>query len=149
MSAIMETQATAVVERERRQLFRHGALILLTSATFGLVVAFPVPNPAKWMQAHLVGTLTGIMLIAVGGLWRDLHLTDRVRKLGLRMSLLASWLGVWFHVFISITGFPMPGSEPGVQPQVTWQIIVLLATVAIIIPVTFASFFLVWKGVRD
>lgn len=137
------------MESERRQLFRHGAMILLASGVFGLVVAFPVANPAKWMQAHLIATITGIMLIAVGGLWRDLRLTDRVRQLGLRMSLLASWMGVAVHVFIATTNFPMPGSNPGVAPEVTWQIVVFLAMIVVIVPVTFASFFLVWKGLRD
>ena len=134
------------MEAERRTLYRHGALILLLSAILGLVVASPAPHPDKWMAAHVAGLLTGILIIAIGALWPELRLSPGARLWALRMGLAAAWSGMVGNVFVAIVNLPGPATNPGGTPGAPWHTTVFLAILAVIIPTTLGSFFLVWKG---
>jgi len=133
---------------ERRTLFRHGALILLVSALIGLVVASPAPYPAKWMAAHVSGLLTGILIIAFGGLWPEVRLAASTRTLAMRLGLVAAWLGVLLNVYAAVVNLPGPATAPGVQPAAAWQAVVFYAGLVVVVPSTIGSFFLVWRGLR-
>ena len=136
------------MEIERRTLFRHGALLLFLSAVLGLLVALPAPHAAKWMAAHVSGLLTGVLLIAFGGLWAELTLTPALRKRALHLGLAAAWTGLVANVYAAIVNLPGPATDPGRMPEASWQLPVLLVLLAIIVPSTLGSFFLVWKGLR-
>jgi hydroxylaminobenzene mutase len=136
------------MEPERRTLFRHGALILLISALVGLVVASPAPHPAKWMAAHVSGLMTGILIIALGGLWPELRGTASTRTLAMRLGLVAAWVGVAMNVYAAVVNLPGPATAPGVQPAAAWQALVFYAGLAVVVPSTIGSFFLVWRGLR-
>ena len=131
---------------ERRLLFRHGALILFISAVLGLAVAAQAPHVAKWRDAHVAGLMTGILIIAFGALWTDVHLSERARRVALTLGLVAAWGGVVTNIFGAIVNFPGPASDPGVQPDVVWQMAIFFTGLAIVVPSTLVSFFLVWKG---
>jgi hydroxylaminobenzene mutase len=131
---------------ERRLLFRHGALILLVSAVLGLVVAVQAPHVVKWRDAHVAGLMTGILIIAFGALWTDVHLSDRARRAAITLGLVAAWGGVATNIFGAIVNFPGPASDPGVQPDVVWQMAIFFTGLAIVVPSTLVSFFLVWRG---
>lgn len=133
---------------QRRLLYRTGALLLLLSAVLGLVTAAPVPHPAKWMVAHVSGLMTGILIIALGGLWPSLTLPDVQRRLALRMGITAAWAGWLANVYGAIVNLPGPATEPGRLPDAAWQQIVFFVFLAVVIPTTLGSFFLVWKGLR-
>jgi hypothetical protein len=133
---------------ERRTLLRHGALILLVSAILGLVVAAPAPHPAKWMAAHVSGLMTGILILAFGGLWGDLKSTPGSRTLAMRLGLIAAWLGVALNVYAAVVNLPGPATAPGVQPAAAWQALIFYIGLAIVVPATIGSFFLVWRGLR-
>jgi (hydroxyamino)benzene mutase len=136
------------VDTERRTAFRHGALLLLLSALIGLVVASPVPHPAKWMAAHISGLLTGVLIIALGALWNEVRLTPATRKRALQMGLVAAWTGFVANAYSAIVNLPGPATEPGRAPDAAWQLIVFFVLLAIVVPTTLGSFFLVWKGLR-
>ena len=136
------------MESERRLLFRHGALILLISAVIGLVVAAQAPHVVKWRNAHVSGLMTGILIIAFGALWPEVRLTDRARRGAWRLGLTAAWVGLAVNIFGAIVDFPGPASDPGRQPDVAWQMAIFFAGLAIVVPTTLGSFFLVWKGLR-
>ncbi|MGH7488184.1 MAG: hypothetical protein ACREMY_21695 [bacterium] len=136
------------VDTERRTAFRHGALILLLSALIGLVVASPAPHPAKWMAAHLSGLLTGVLIIALGSLWTELRLAPATRKRALQMGLVAAWTGVVANAYAAIVNLPGPATDPGRLPDAAWQLPVFFVLLAIVVPTTLGSFFLVWKGLR-
>lgn len=136
------------MDLERRTLLRHGALILLVSAMLGLVVAAPAPHPAKWMAAHVSGLMTGILLLAFGGLWGDLKSAPGSRTLAMRLGLIAAWLGVALNVYAAVVNLPGPATAPGVQPAAAWQALVFYIGLAIVVPATIGSFFLVWRGLR-
>jgi len=133
----------------RRLLFRQGALILLLSALLGLVVAAQVPHAVKWRAAHVNGLLTGVLVIAFGGLWPEVRLSDRAAKLAWRLGLAAAWAGVAMTVFSAIVDFPGPASDPGRQPEVVWQMVVFFTGLAVVVPSTLVSFFLVWRGLWE
>lgn len=136
------------MESERRLLFRQGALILLISATVGLVVASPVAHPAKWMGAHVSGLMTGLLVIGFGALWPSVTLPDGQRRLALRLGLTASWTGIVANVYSALVNLPGPATEPGRLPDAAWQPLVFYALLLIIVPATLVSFFLIWKGLR-
>ena len=136
------------MDLERRTLLRHGALILLTSALLGLVVASPSPPPAKWMAAHVSGLMTGILILAFGGLWTELRLAPGTRTIAMRLGLVAAWVGVAMNVYAAVVNLPGPATAPGVQPAAAWQAMVFYAGLVVVVPSTIGSFFLVWRGLR-
>ena len=136
------------MELERRTLFRHGALLLLTSALLGLVVASPAPHPAKWMAAHVSGLMTGILIIGLGGLWSELRTSPGTRIVAMRLGLVAAWVGLAMNVYAAVVNLPGPATAPGVQPAAVWQALVFYGGLLIVVPSTIGAFFLVWRGLR-
>jgi len=137
------------MDSERRLLYRTGALFLLLSALLGIVTATPAPHPAKWMAAHVSGILTGVLVIALGALWPEVRLESRTRVLALRLGLTAAWLGFVANIYGASVNLPGPATDPGRAPDAPWQLIVFFVMLAVIVPATLGSFFLVWKGLRD
>ena len=133
---------------ERRMLFRHGALLLLLSAMIGLVVAAQAPHPAKWMAAHVGGLMTGLLMIALGGLWSELRLAATTRRRALLMGLTAAWTGFVANAYAAIVNLPGPATDPGRVPDAAWHLPVFLVMLGIVVPTTLGSFFLLWKGLR-
>jgi hypothetical protein len=136
------------METERRMLFRQGALFLLLATMLGVLLAAGAPHPAKWMTAHVTALLTGILLIALGGLWSELRLEPATRRRALMLSLTGSWAGTVGNIYSAIVNLPGPATEPGRAPDAMWQLYVLFAILAVIVPTTIAAFFLVWRGLR-
>ena len=133
----------------RRLLFRQGALILCVSALLGLVVSAQAPHVMKWRAAHVSGLLTGVLIIGFGALWPEVRLSDRAARLAWRLGLTAAWVGLAVNVFSALVDFPGPASDPGRQPEVVWQMAVFFSGLAIVVPATLVSFFLVWKGLWE
>jgi (hydroxyamino)benzene mutase len=137
------------MENERRTLFRHGALLLLLSSMLGLVVAAQAPHPAKWMAAHVSGLLTGVLLIALGSLWSELRLAPPTRHRAMVLGLTAAWLGAILNVYAAVVNLPGPATDPGRQPDAQWQLTVFFVGLAVVVPATLSSFFLLWRGLRE
>jgi len=133
---------------ERRTLFRHGALFLLLSALLGLVVAAQAPHAAKWMAAHVSGLLTGLLMIALGGLWPELRLAATTRRRAMQMGLTAAWTGFVANAYAATVNLPGPATDPGRAPEAAWHLPVFLVMLGIVVPTTLGSFFLLWKGLR-
>lgn len=131
---------------EQRLLYRHGSLLLFLSALVGLIVAAQAPHAPKWMEAHVSGLLTGVLLIAFGALWPEVRLADTTRRRALQLGVTAAWVGLAANVWAAIANLPGPATEPGRQPDAMWQLYVLFALLAVIVPTTLASFYLVWRG---
>ena len=133
---------------ERRTMFRQGALLLLLSAMLGLVVGAQAPHPAKWMAAHVSGLLTGILIIALGGLWSELRLAPATRRRAMQMGLVAAWVGVVANIYSAVVNLPGPATDPGRVPDAPWHLPVFFVMLAIVVPTTLGAFFLLWKGLR-
>jgi len=132
----------------RRMLFRHGALFLLLNAILGLVIAAQVPHAQKWLEAHVSGLLTGVLLIAFGALWSELTLSDTQKRLALKMGLIGAWLGWAANLWAALVNLPGPATDPGGKPEAMWHLYVFLAMMVVIVPTTLGAFYLVWKGLR-
>jgi hydroxylaminobenzene mutase len=136
------------VDSERRKLYRHGVLFLLLSALLGLAVAAQPPHAGKWMAAHVSGLMTGLLVIGLGALWPEVRLSDGLRRRALQMGLTAAWLGLTANLYAALVNLPGPATDPGRQPDAPWQLVVFFALLAVIVPTTIGSFYLVWRGLR-
>src|SRR5579863_7433808 len=129
------------METERRMLFRHGTLFLLLGTMIGVILAAGAPHPAKWLEAHVTALLTGILLIALGGLWSELRLETTTRRRALMLGLTGSWLGTITNIYVAIVNLPGPASDPGRAPDAMWQLYVFFAMLVVVVPTTIAAFF--------
>lgn len=134
------------MELERRRLFRQGVLLLLLSAALGLVVAAQVPHANKWMAAHVAGLLTGVLLIGAGAAWPEVRLADATRARAMTLMLVAAWVGFGVNIYGAMVNLPGPATDPGRAPDAPWQLIPLFAGLAVVVPSTLVSLFLVWRG---
>jgi hypothetical protein len=100
------------------------------------------------MAAHVSGLMTGILVIGLGALWPEVRLSDGTRRRALQMGLTAAWLGVAANFYAAVVNLPGPATDPGRQPDAPWQPFVLFAMLAVIVPTTIGSFYLVWRGLR-
>ncbi|HYE89068.1 MAG TPA: hypothetical protein VEA16_22110 [Vicinamibacterales bacterium] len=132
---------------QRRPLLRLGATLLLVSAGFGLAAAIPLPNPARWMTAHVTAIMLGTLLMVYGLVWRDLRLSDRQRTWLVRLVYLSVWSGVALGIAAAILDIPGPASSPGITPTGI-QVPVLGTLLGIIVPTTVASWVLLLMGLR-
>jgi hypothetical protein len=130
----------------RRVIMRQGFLFLFLGLVLGLAI-IALPHPEKWMAAHVSAFLTGLVLVAIGLAWNELHLTSRQRTLAYATGLLAAYGGLAGSVFGAITDLPGPASNPGVTAPMP-QAGVFLTIFAIIVPSLFVSFGLVLYGMR-
>lgn len=132
---------------QRRSLLRLGALLLLISAVMGLAAAIPLPNPARWMTAHVTAIMLGTLIMVEGLAWRELRLSDGQRRWMVRLVYLSVWSGVALGVAAALLDIPGPATSPGVTPS-GLQVPVLGTLLAIIVPTTIASWVLLWMGLR-
>jgi hypothetical protein len=131
---------------ERRRLYRHGVLLLLLNGLLGIAIAAQVPHAQKWMAAHVSGLLTGVLLLGFGALFPELRLTDAKRRLAWQLGLLGAWTGWAANLWSALVNLPGPATDPTRQPDEMWQLYVLFAMLAVVVPSTLTSFYLVWRG---
>jgi hypothetical protein len=132
---------------QRRSLLRLGATLLLIAAAMGLAAAIPLPNPQRWMTAHVTAIMLGTLLMVEGLVWNDLRLSLNQRRWMMRLVYLSVWSGVALGVAGALLDIPGPATTPGVHPS-GLQVPVLASLLAIIVPTTIASWALLWLGLR-
>jgi hypothetical protein len=132
---------------QRRPLLRLGATLLLVAAAFGFAAAIPLPNPGRWMVAHVTAIMMGTLAMVQGLAWRDLRLSDGQRRWLVRFVYISVWAGVIFGIAAAMMDIPGPASSPGVQPT-TQQVTVIAVMLSIIVPTTVASWVLLFMGLR-
>jgi hypothetical protein len=137
---------TSLIESQRRRLIRHGFIFLFVAIWLGIATA-TLPHPRAWLAAHLTAFFTCLILVAIGLVWRELHLTPRQRSIGLIAGLLSAYLGLTGNIFAAITDLPGPASQPGVAAPIP-QAVVFFALLAVIVPSTLIAFGLVMYGMR-
>ena len=137
---------TSVIESQRRRLIRHGFGFLFIGLWLGIATA-TLPHPRAWMAAHLTAFFTCLILVAIGLVWRELHLTDRQRSVALITGFTSAYLGLTGNIFSAIVGLPGPASQPGV-PLPMPQAAIFFTLLAIVVPTTLIAFGLVLHGMR-
>ena len=132
---------------QKRSLLRLGALQLLFAAAFGIAAAIPLPNPARWMTAHLTLIINGTLTMVLGMLWRDLRLSDTQRSWMINSIYISVWAGLAFGVAAAVMDIPGPATSPGITmtgPQAAVTGILL----TLIVPTTILSWALLFLGLR-
>ena len=104
---------TRLIESQRRRLLRHGFIFLFVAVWLGIGTA-TLPHPRAWLAAHLTAFLTCLILVVIGLVWRELHLTERQRSIGLIAGLTSAYTGLAGNIFSAIVDLPGPASQPGV-----------------------------------
>ena len=137
---------SGISESQRRRLLRHGFVFLFVGALLGIATAV-LPHPRAWMVAHLTAFLTCLILVAIGLVWRELHLTDRQRSVALITGFTSAYLGLTGNIFSAIVGLPGPASQLGV-PLPMPQAAIFFTLLAIVVPTTLIAFGLVLYGMR-
>ena len=135
-----------LIESQRRRLLRHGFVFLFVALWLGIATA-TLPRPRAWLSAHLTALLTGLVLVAIGLVWRDLRLSERQRSIGIVTGFMSAYLGLANNVFGAVTDLPGPVSHPGVVPPMP-QAAVFFALLAVVVPSTLIAFGLVMYGMR-
>jgi len=137
---------TRLIESQRRRLLRHGFIFLFVGVWLGIGTA-ALPHPRAWRAAHLTAFLTCLILVAIGLVWRELHLTERQRRIGLLTGFTSAYLGMATNIFSAIVDLPGPASQPGAAPPMP-QAAIFLVLLAVIVPTTLIAFGLVMYGMR-
>jgi hypothetical protein len=137
---------TSLTESQRRRLIRHGFVFVFLAVWLGIATAV-MPHPRAWLAAHLTAFFTGLILIAIGLVWRELRLTDRQRSIGLTTGFVSAYLGLTGNTFIAIVDLPGPASQPGVAAPMP-QAAIFFTLLAILVPATLIAFGLVMYGMR-
>jgi hypothetical protein len=132
---------------QRRSLLRLGATVLLIAAAMGLAAAIPLPNPHRWMAAHVTAIMVGTLIMVEGLVWNDLRLSLNQRRWMIRLVYLSVWSGVALSVATALLDIPGPATSPGLRPS-GLQAPILFSLLAIIVPTTIASWVLLWLGLR-
>jgi (hydroxyamino)benzene mutase len=91
------------MENHRHRLLMAGILLFLAALLLGMIVPL-LPNPRMALTAHLVGLLGGLFLLAVGLIWREKKLPERIEKAtfwlalyGTYVNFSAAFLGAVFN----------------------------------------------------
>jgi hypothetical protein len=137
---------TAVIEAQRRLFLRHGFIFLFVAACLGIATA-TLPHPRAWMAAHVTALLTGLILAAIGLVWRELHLTDRQRTVGVVTGFTSAYLGLTANIFVAFVDLPGPASHPGV-PAPMPEAAIFFTLLSIVVPTTLVAFGLAMYGMR-
>ncbi len=134
------------LESRRRALIRHGFLFLVLALCLGLAIVL-LPNPRRWMAAHLTALITGVILATIGLAWRDLRLSTGQRTTAYWCGLVSAYTGLVANVFGAMVDLPGPASNPGVPPPMP-QAAVFFSLLAVIVPTLFVAFGLALYGMR-
>lgn len=132
---------------QRRSLLRLGATLLLIAAAMGIGAAMPLPNPSKWMVAHMTSIMLGTLIMVQGLAWNDLRLSAAQRTWLVRLTHLQVWSGLALGIATALMNIPGPATAPGVSTS-GLQGPILGALLALIVPATIAAWVLLWVGLR-
>ena len=137
---------TSMIESQRRRLLRHGFVFLFLAVWLGIATAV-LPHPRAWLAAHVTAFLTSLILVAIGLVWRELHLSERQRSIAITTGFASAYLGLVGNIFIAVVDLPGPASHPGVAAPMP-QAAVFFTLLAIIVPTTLTAFGMVLYGMR-
>jgi hydroxylaminobenzene mutase len=91
------------MEETRRRLLWHGTFLFLLGLLTGLVEQ-KFANPRMGLAAHLEGVLNGILLMAVGSVWPEVRLKDRVKAVVFGTALYGTYANWAFTALAAAMG---------------------------------------------
>lgn len=82
-----------------RNIIRHGFILILLSLITGLLVQ-AIEIPRLGLSAHTIAILSGVLLIAIGAIWRVFELTEKQKKIMYFSWLYSSYVN-WFGCLLA------------------------------------------------
>lgn len=92
----------AIVEA-RRRLFWHGMFLVFLGLCTGLFEQ-QFSNPRLGLAAHLEGVMNGILLLAFGAAWMEIHLAPRTKAVAYWTALYGTYSNWAFTVLAAVLG---------------------------------------------
>lgn len=118
-----------------RSIIRHGFVLILLA----LLAGFAVPAmkvPRLGLSAHVIGLISGLLLIAVGLVWQRLRLSDKIKNVLYWMWLVVAY-GNWLGTLIAaIAGgsqlMPIAGNNAMPEPILDVLITTIIGIVSLL-----------------
>ena len=132
----------------KRRLVWHGVFLFLLGLLTGLFGEH-FANVRMGLAAHLEGVMNGILLIALGGIWQELHLSAACTRLAFRLLLFgayANWLVTTLAAMFG-TGAMTPIAAAGRSAAFWQEAMVSVGFVAVALSIISASVLLLF-GLR-
>jgi hydroxylaminobenzene mutase len=89
--------------RTRRKLLWHGMFLFFLGLCTGLI-ELQFSNPRMGLAAHLEGVMNGILLLAIGVVWMEVHLSPRNKAIAYWTVLYGAYANWGFTVLGAILG---------------------------------------------
>lgn len=103
-------------------------------------------HPQAWATIHVPQMTSGIMIVVMGLLWRDLRLTDAQQRRAVQTTLFAIYVGLGVGIFNGIVDMPGPVSQPDAPAPPDWMLVASGIPGAFTLVAVFWSVGLVLKG---
>ncbi|MGV8920509.1 MAG: hydrogenase [Pseudomonas sp.] len=87
----------------RRRLLWHGMFLFILGLCIGLVEQ-QFSNPRMGLAAHLEGVMNGILLLAIGAVWMEVHLSPRNKALAYWAVLYGTYANLVVTTLAAILG---------------------------------------------
>ena len=145
------------------QLRRWALLLGVAQVLFGCLIGFIPPTAVQWFRgivmAHIEFTANGVLLIAVGLLARELHLSARALKVWFATLVIGTWTNGAAGVVAAFAGqssafmpttnqsFPPPGGAE--NTIVTGLLLVCSVTIVIALVLTLTGLARSSRAVRE
>lgn len=118
-----------------RSIIRHGFVLILLA----LLAGFAVPAmkvPRLGLSAHVIGLISGLLLIAVGLVWQRLRLSDKIKNVLYWMWLVVAY-GNWLGTLLAaIAGgsqlMPIAGNNAMPEPVLDVLITTIIGIVSLL-----------------
>ena len=131
------------------KLIKHGFILIFLA----LVTGFAIPqaqSPRLALSAHTIGLLSGILLLAVAGIWERLRLSERQLRVtywGWVYSGYANWAGILFGAMVG-TGRMTPLASGGATGADLPEILVGFLLISLSFAALIAAGLSIWGMVR-
>ena len=130
-------------------LIKHGFILIFLA----LVTGFAIPqaeSPRLALSAHTIGLLSGILLLAVAGIWQRLRLSERQlggTYWGWVYSGYANWAGILFGAMVG-TGRITPLASGGATGAELPEMLVGFLLMSLSLAALIAAGLSIWGLVR-
>ncbi|WP_397448656.1 hydrogenase [Pseudomonas sp. NA-150] len=87
----------------RRRLLWHGMLLFFLGLCTGLIEQ-QFSNPRMGLAAHLEGVMNGILLLAIGAVWMEVHLSARNKAIAYWTVLYGTYANLGVTALAAVLG---------------------------------------------
>ncbi|WP_348758373.1 hypothetical protein [Candidatus Methylocalor cossyra] len=137
------------MENARRRLIWHGVFLFLLGLVTGLVGEH-FTNPRMGLSAHLEGVLNGILLVALGSVWQEVHLSSRLGAAAFWLTLFGAYANWCVTTLAAVfgTGSVTPIAAVGRSAQPWQEVLVSVGFLGVALSIMAAAV-LILLGLRS